>query len=670
MTISISKLTIDDLEALDNLMQCNSSTLGFLPREALRSFFENEGVIGAKDSSNKLVGYLLYAINHERFRITQLCISEEFRGMGIAKSLVDKLKSTATTQKVIKLHCRRDFPAHSMWPKLGFLPLDEKRGRSAAGHLLTLWCLDLAPENPSDLFRAKTSDDTLDVVIDANILFDFDEEDSDKTKPSKALLTGFPSDSLAPWVTDELFNEIDRKKDDSQRRASRKRAHFFPRVVHKAESVEHFVTTLEKFLPSRKDSQKSDIKHLAEVAASNINIFVTRDEAILNEEGVILDQTNVQVITPTNLIVHLHKLSNQQSYASTYVSGVNLEWRRLSTSDIESLSLATFISQGEKLKKFKKKIESFLANPIHHKCEILKSNGETIAIRVSENNKNVLTVHLNRIASSANCSSFGRFLIINAIDKALEMNLDMVKFAADSVTKKLIPHLFDMDFEKHNSSYIRFCFSRCLNRQQVLKEIDTSCPESENSYPSMAGVDLEKSCAPLALGLANQKYFLIPILPGYAISLVDRRRASQDLFGGETDVLFRWENVYYRQRNQQEMLRPPARILWYVSGEGQIVSVSCLDDVVIDTPTILFKRFSKLGILKRKDLYEMSEGDVSREIMALKFSRTFPFRNPISYNAMKDVFKNAGVGLSVQAPLKIPEKIFHELFRLGYPNQT
>jgi len=345
MTISISKLTIDDLEALDNLMKRDSRTLGFLPRSALRSFFEKGGVIGAKDNCNKLVGYLLYAANQERFRITQLCVSEKFRGKGIAKSLVERLKITATTQKVIKLHCRRDFPAYKMWTQLGFVPLDEKRGRSADRHPLTLWCFDLAPENQLDLFRAKTSDDALDVVIDANILFDFDEQDNDKTKPSKALLSGFPADSLTLWVTDELFKEIDKKENDNSRKVSRQRAHLFSRVTHNAQSVEHFEKILKTFLPRKKDSQKSDIKRLAEVAASDINIFVTRDQTILDEQERILDETKVQVITPTNLIIQLHELSEQQSYVPTDVSGVNLGWCRLIASDLESLPFDSFLNQ-------------------------------------------------------------------------------------------------------------------------------------------------------------------------------------------------------------------------------------------------------------------------------------------------------------------------------------
>ena len=49
-------------------------------------------------------------------------------------------------------------------------------------------------------------------IIDAQIFFDFYEIDSDKSRPSKALLSDFLVDSLNICITDELFNEIDRHK--------------------------------------------------------------------------------------------------------------------------------------------------------------------------------------------------------------------------------------------------------------------------------------------------------------------------------------------------------------------------------------------------------------------------------------------------------------------------
>ena len=60
-----------------------------------------------------------------------------------------------------------------MWPKLGFSAIDEQPGRSKDKLPLTLWRLTLAPDDQLGLFQVKTSDDSLDVVIDAQIFFDF-----------------------------------------------------------------------------------------------------------------------------------------------------------------------------------------------------------------------------------------------------------------------------------------------------------------------------------------------------------------------------------------------------------------------------------------------------------------------------------------------------------------
>ena len=116
------------------------------------------------------------------------------------------------------------------------------------------------------------------------------------------------------------------------------------------------------------------------------------------------------------------------------------------------------------------------------------------------------------------------------------------------------------------------------------------------------------------------------------------------------------------------MLTAPARILWYVSGKKEIIAVSFSDDVVVDSAKELFRKFRKFGILEWRDLFTMCNGDPSRELMVLKFSHTFPFREPISLNDLRDVYKENNVGLSLQAPSKVQPEIFHKLFQKGFPN--
>ena len=96
------------------------------------------------------------------------------------------------------------------------------------------------------------------------------------------------------------------------------------------------------------------------------------------------------------------------------------------------------------------------------------------------------------------------------------------------------------------------------------------------------------------------------------------------MFGGNSDVLMLWSNVYYRKAAHRRMLRAPGRILWYVSRNPKaIVAVSHLDKVEIDTAKELFRQFKKIGTLNSEDLYEMCGREPLRELMAIQFSHTF-----------------------------------------------
>ena len=183
-------LTAGDISGVDDLMKKDRRTLGFLPTEALTDYLGRGRVISARTENDGLIGYLLYAPGQSRLRIVHLCVSAEFRGNGIASRLLEELKSTATTQSAITLSCRRGFPAHH---------------------------LDLG------LFQAQTSDETFDVIIDAQVFFDPFKPDSEESEPSKALLADFLVDSLNLRTTDELFNEIDRNEDAGVRQAGRVR---------------------------------------------------------------------------------------------------------------------------------------------------------------------------------------------------------------------------------------------------------------------------------------------------------------------------------------------------------------------------------------------------------------------------------------------------------------
>ena len=380
MAIAISKLDSRDVPAVDRLMKLNSDTLGFLPEIALREYIERGGCLGAKGEDGQLIGYLLYAAYRDYIRIAHLCVSAGFRAHGIARTLVEELRKRVTTQKVLRLHCRRDFAATDVWRKLGFVAVGERRGRSQSGAPLTCWCLTTALDEQLGLFQARVSEDALDVVIDAQIFFDFDEPDSVKTQQSKALLSDFLVDSLRLWITDELFNEIDRNDAPRQRELSRRKAQGYSQVAPPPDRIARFDRALRELLPSSRPSQESDIRQLAKTAASDINAFITRDRALLNKAEQITSLTDLRVLSPTDLIVQLHELSDGESYLPNRVSGVGLRWQRLTASDRVLLSFDSFLDHGERQSKLREKLDSLIATPDDRKCELLLSGDDIVAI--------------------------------------------------------------------------------------------------------------------------------------------------------------------------------------------------------------------------------------------------------------------------------------------------
>ena len=669
MNFIISKLASPDLAAVDKLMKRNSKTLGFLPEQALLEYLEKGGVFGAKTKDGQLIGYLLYAVNPKYFRITHLCISEEFRNQGFAKIFINTLKECVTTQKSIRLHCRRDFPAHEMWPELGFIALDEQRGRSAAGHLLTHWYLTFAPDDQLDLFQANTSDEALDVVIDAQIFFDFDEPNTAKTVPSKALYSDFLIDSLNLWITDELFNEINRNDNSDKRIKSRNRALEFLRAEPTSSIVEHFDSVLRGNLNYRTRSQKSDIRHLANAAASEIDTFVTRDQYLLRNAAKIFELTNLKVLSPTELIIQHHEISDSHTYTPSRVSGFSLAWRRLASNDLATIPIDSFLNQGERIGKFRENLDFFLANPTRYECVLLRSKDQVIAIRVHEIiDDKELKVHLARVARTADQLLFRRYLVSDTIDNAVKNKMYVVIFHEATIAPGFTSDLLETGFTKCEGIFVRFCFSCCFGREEILAKISKFYPVATGNFEGMTDHALERHCSPVSLPTTTQDYFLIPVRYGYAISLIDTRQAEHELFGGEQSVLLRWDNVYYRKKTHHNMLQAPARILWYVSTpKKQIVAVSHLDTVEIDTPKNLYKKFKKFGILEREDLYQMCDRDPKKEIMVLKFSHTFPFREPVSLDTLRTVYKEDRTRLSLQSPLKVPMETFQKIFQLGYP---
>ncbi len=132
------------LESVIALGDRFKQVLGLFPREAFKKKAEAGEVLVATGSGG-LAGYLLFRVSSRHPRVVtiiHLCVEPESRGQGVARALVGALEAKTGAFAGIRLSCRRDYEANSLWPRLGFQRLGERRGRSRVGALLDVWWLD------------------------------------------------------------------------------------------------------------------------------------------------------------------------------------------------------------------------------------------------------------------------------------------------------------------------------------------------------------------------------------------------------------------------------------------------------------------------------------------------------------------------------------------------
>jgi hypothetical protein len=92
-----------------------------------------------------------------------------------------------------------------------------------------------------------------------------------------------------------------------------------------------------------------------------------------------------------------------------------------------------------------------------------------------------------------------------------------------------------------------------------------------------------------------------------------------------------------------------------------IRACSRLDEIVVDNPKELFRRFRRLGVYQWRDLKKMVANDPGKLLMALRFSDTELLSIPVP----RERFRKLGVKSNLQSPVSISTQQFAEIYRLG-----
>lgn len=654
---------------LSNLQQCDevfalyrgdSGTLGFMPRGAFEEGIQNRRLLVASDDTGRLIGYLLYRIVGSRASIAHVCVAKQARGKGVAINLVSALKEHTADLDGITLKCRNDFEAHRFWPKLGFIAKGTATGRGANRAELTIWHID---HGHPDLFSVEPTKTR--VVIDANVFFDLWAPDRPMNAISASLIEPWVDDIIELVLTPEIYNDIQRAGSSEERNRSKSMATTFEQVRVAALEVDRIVPQLRKLYPTSallNQRDESDIRHLAFTITAKVKYFVTRDEGLLDKSSEVLQQFDVQIFSPTELVSHLDWIAREQAYQPLRLEGSTITSQRAEAKMLNELVDAFRDSPVERLVDFRKGLEKCFVDPRGQEVRFSRANnGEALAMLVIKaclNGEIVLT--WIRQSKQELAPTVIRHLLMSVVRESVENCTQLIRIDDTNISPDVVSAIKEIGFRFVSGAWLKPVLSGFVTREGIGQflshlKIDSSFLADKNTD------EIETFIWPAKLDEEGVPCYLIPIRAEWAEHFFDTELAEQrlpGLCGIREELHLGVEAAYYSASNIS--ICAPGRILWYVSqgneklGSMQVKACSRLREVVRSGPKPLFKRFRRLGVYDWKDLFELAGKSVEKDITAFRFSHTERFHNPLDAKTL------ASIG--VPPPYPGPRPISHSTF--------
>ena len=686
-------ITSKALSSIKALAKKNSATLGFLPQGAFDAYAERGWVLAAI-ADNDVVGYVIYRVSRMTAVLVHLCTDEKFRGKGIAGQLFRNVVGRTRDLHGILANTRRDFPAHNLWPRLGFAAVGERQGRGRNPSVLTRWWYE--HRHPT-LFSSHVSyagaRSPINVAIDLNIFYDLVMPSTrEEAEESRSLQGDWLIDEIQLCVTAELFNEINRLSSQKNRKGQTTLAHQFDRISGTAEAFENTCSLLSSIMGEAKNErQASDLRHLAHTAATDVEFFVTRDAQMLKFREEIERVTGVTVMRPADLVIEIDQVRNIASYQPVRLRGSSLQVTKVDRQQRERLE-DIFVNKalGEKKSAFRQKFSSILpSNPNLESAVVLNDGEPTALFGFDTSEANVLRVPCLRVGRGRLARTLARQIVTMAIESSLAHTRSVTAVTDDWLEPYVEEALAEGGFVKAGSRWSKINYPAIGTEDDVSAGLDYLLEQLRDSGLDLPGtgrlpiqtggrmtaaetVLIEKNLRPLKLTNNALDTLVIPIKPRWAQHLFDSRLAEQTLFGARPDLVLRWENAYYRSPRSLGDISAPFRILWYVSqdsryiGTRQVRAYSVASSTEVLSARVAYNRYKRLGVFDRQQVLRIAGGDPDGSVMVIPFSDTEIFKNPIDGDRFRELLESSDQKRpSLRGPQRISEEAFAEIYSEG-----
>ena len=650
-----------------------AATLGFMPDGGFEDYAARRTIITASEDG-VLQGYLMYrqVNSFSRVTIVHLAVDETFRGKGVSTELINALKKRFkdTGTAGISLSCRRDFEKPSeVWERNDFIAKWTRRSRSMEEHYLTTWWYDF---NPRTLFSMMNEESgKVRALLDANIIMKLRDagmgiEFKNAKEDPRCLLADWLVDETELCYAPEIFNEINRDENIRRGQATRNYVNSaFIQALFDTERKTEIAKELEKTLPGKSVNTISDRKQLASCIAAGIPYFITYDEAVIRKKDVIKATYDVEIYTPQEFLMKIDQLLHREDYSPSLLKGV--AFHTVLQQDAANLNASIDYFLQKRLHERKLDFENVVNGCVNEGGKLYTVNFEEqkLAFYGIKDNDESSTIEYLRIAEGAVSASLMCQIVTDKIRECAKQKRKYIILKEQYLTEEQMEFLMNFGFKQQAQG----AFVKEIRNEIVMKE---SLPWPNLSIEDL--VRIEMMYFPLKIRDLDIKTYIIPIRPYWAGQLFDSIISSEDMFGADPEKLWSFENVYYRHTKPVTEV-PMARILWYVSGHGEmcshsksIVGCSYLVDAKTGKAQDLFKMYKHYGIYEWRDIYELCNGEENADIRALKFSHTELFTSPIKYEAVQQILKRHGYKRNTFAgPLVVNNDVFIDMYETGQP---
>lgn len=696
MEISIIRVNRNNsdqfLKQVIELSDRNSGTLGFFPQGAFEQKANDEMIVVAVEN-DKVVGYLLFGFNkrEQLASIVHLCVEKNQIRRGIAKQLflyfnniVDNLVNG------IRVHCRIEYEANKLWPKLGFKYIKDISGRSKKGSILKVWRKQTLG---SSLNLFSVVDDAsrwrLRVALDTNIIADLTKARTEATEGPHAMVADWVTEVAEFYVTSEIVTDAGRDENLTRRNMTLAKAKTF-KPIRADVTKQHEYRNILGHLFSEKPQDQSDLMHISWCAADSMEFFITSDSGLLNKNEEIYALAGTKVIHPANFINHIHKHLNSVEYQPRRFESTTLTERKVEEADFAKL-VTTFGSaapSGQQI--FRDLLRAQLVDPDSYTTRLILEGERTLALVSWEVHAGKeLEVRMLRVDRVPLAPTISAGVVYWLIEECKQRHVECLRITDADLSLSARKVCQDAGFFETEGKIVRWIntgvyenndLNTLLSTGDLQRVLSTEyCKNLRDQFSrAVAGADckrqieFEKRIWPAKLkGIAVPTY-IVAIRPSYAMNLFDKQISERDLFGGQLKLLFNAENAYYRSSRGVRM-EAPARILWYVTKDSRnrdgsmcLKAASYLDQVFIGKAEDLYGMLQHLGVFTWKDVSSLVRDEHDKDIMAFTFSRTEVFDCPVPRHKINELWnRELNKNFNVLSPLKIPDNLYWTLYKLG-----